>query len=519
MSFSQLNLHPLVMESIAELKFIEPSPIQVETIPYMLEGADILAQAQTGTGKTAAFGLPMLSLLDLKRHGVQGLIVAPTRELANQTRDLLASYSKMLGAKVISITGGSDYVAQLNNLKKGAHIVVGTPGRLIDLIKRKALVLDSLKTLVLDESDEMLDMGFSDDVKFILATSPENTQIALFSATMPREIRELANKFLKNPREVIIKSNTATAPNIMQIGVQVKGVNKFDALLRLLEYKSDVSEGVIIFVKTKKSTEEIADKLIAGHYKAKALNGDIPQAQRESIVAQFKSGKIDILVGTDVVARGLDVKRVTHVINFDNAQNVETYIHRIGRTGRAGRAGESILFVTPKEKYAIMDIERHTKQKIQMIDIPSVKDINKIRLEKFKIDISNATKRDDNDFFEKLIADYAAQTNTPEIKVAAALASMLNAVSPIMIEDYSRQNSETENYKIDLGEQHGIRPRLLVDLIAQKLQIKKQSVGDIVVHGKYTQIELPKGLSVDLIKSLEGIKLTGRPLNLRKVSA
>jgi ATP-dependent RNA helicase DeaD len=520
-AFSQLNLHPLVMESIAGLGYEEPSPIQVETIPYMLSGRDILGQAQTGTGKTAAFGLPMLSNLDLKDNTVQGLIMVPTRELALQACDLLQKYSKnLLGAKILPIFGGQSYTIQLAGLKKGAHIVVGTPGRLIDLIKRKALVLDNIRTLVLDEADEMLRMGFIDDVNWILEKSPASKQIALFSATMPREIEKLASNFLKDPREVIIKSKTATAATITQIGVQVKGANKFDALLRLLEYKADVSEGIIIFVKTKKSTEELADKLVANRYAAKALNGDIPQAQRESIIAQFKSGKINILVGTDVVARGLDVKRVTHVINFDNAHDVETYIHRIGRTGRAGRNGESILFVTPKEKYAIRDIERHTKQEIQMIDIPTVKDINKIRLEKFKSDVTLAVKHDDINSFEKLIADCAAQANVSETKIAAALASMLNKISPIILEDNSAvRNSETENYKIDLGNNHGIKPRLLVDIISQKLQIKKQAVGDIVVHSKYTQIELPKGLNAELIKSMQGMKITGRPLNLRKVSA
>jgi len=348
-AFSDLNLPEHILKAVVEQGYEQPSPIQEKSIPALLEGRDLLGQAQTGTGKTAAFALPLLANIDPKSRAPQLLILAPTRELAIQVAEACQQYAKHIkGINVLPIYGGQSYTIQLKQLSRGAQVIVGTPGRVMDHMRRKTLSLDGLKALVLDEADEMLRMGFIDDVKWVLEQSPPKRQIALFSATMPREVKRVADQHLQDPVHIKIASKTATGANISQRYWIVRGVHKLDAITRILE--SEDSEGVIVFVRTKNATVELADKLSARGFRSEALNGDIPQANREKIIDRLRKAKLDILVATDVVARGLDVERISHVINYDVPHDTESYIHRIGRTGRAGRSGKAILFVAPREK-------------------------------------------------------------------------------------------------------------------------------------------------------------------------
>ncbi|MBD3776923.1 MAG: DEAD/DEAH box helicase, partial [Thiotrichales bacterium] len=387
--FDQLNLRPEVLQAISEIGYETPSPIQAQAIPTLLNGGDILGMAQTGTGKTAAFALPVLSMIDLKVKNPQVLVLAPTRELAIQVSEAFQSFAHhMKGFHVLPIYGGSDYGTQIRALKRGVHVVVGTPGRVMDHIEKGTLQLHELKTLVLDEADEMLRMGFIDDVEWVLKHTPDTRQIALFSATMPKEIHRIASTYLQDPTEVIIKQKTSTATTIDQKYWLVSGLHKLDALTRILEHED--KDGVIIFVRTKTATVELAEKLEARGYAAAALNGDIAQNQRERIVDQLKTGKLDILVATDVVARGLDVPRISHVINYDIPHDNESYVHRIGRTGRAGRSGTAILFVAPRERHLLRSIERSTNKQIPMMELPSPKEINANRVMRFKERIINA---------------------------------------------------------------------------------------------------------------------------------
>ena len=351
-TFSDLNLPEPILKAITEIGYEQPSPIQAESIPTLVDGRDLLGQAQTGTGKTAAFALPLLSNIDPKNKEPQLLILAPTRELAIQVAEACQQYAKHLnGVNVLPIYGGQSYTIQLKQLKRGAQVIVGTPGRVMDHMRRKTLSLDALQALVLDEADEMLRMGFIDDVEWVLEQSPSDRQIALFSATMPREVKRVADQHLQDPVHIKIASKTATGSNITQRYWIVRGTNKLDAITRILE--NEETDGVIVFVRTKNATVELADRLSARGFRSDALNGDIPQANREKIIDRLRKGKLDILIATDVVARGLDVERISHVINYDVPHDTESYIHRIGRTGRAGRSGKAILFIAPREKHML----------------------------------------------------------------------------------------------------------------------------------------------------------------------
>ena len=384
--FEQLGLPENILKAVKELGYETPSPIQAQAIPTLLSGKDILGQAQTGTGKTAAFALPLLANIDANKSETQVLVLAPTRELAIQVAEACQSYAKhMKNFHVLPIYGGQSYSNQLRQLKRGAQVVVGTPGRVMDHMRRGTLKLNTLKTLVLDEADEMLRMGFIDDVEWVLEHTPEDRQIALFSATMPREIKKVAQNHLTDPEIIKIADKTATAKTINQRYMMTSGIDKLEALTRVLEMET--YDGVIIFVRTKIATEELASKLNARGYSAAALNGDIAQAAREKTVDRLKKGGIDILIGTDVVARGLDVERISHVINYDVPYDTEAYVHRIGRTGRAGRSGDAILFITPREKRMLRSIEKATSQAITRMDVPTANVINQIRVDQFKKNI------------------------------------------------------------------------------------------------------------------------------------
>src|SRR5690606_26443107 len=439
--FADLGLSEPVMKAVADVGYETPSPIQAATIPAMLEGRDVLGQAQTGTGKTGAFALPVLSNIDLSATKPQVLVLAPTRELAIQVAEAFQSYSvAMPGFRVLPVYGGQPYGQQLSALRRGVHVVVGTPGRVIDHLDRGTLDLSQLKTLVLDEADEMLRMGFIDDVEAVLKKLPEQRQVALFSATMPSAIRRIAQTYLHDPVEVTIASKTTTSANIRQRYWWVAGMHKLDALTRILEVEE--FDAMIIFARTKAGTEELAEKLQARGMAAAAINGDMQQAQRERTIQQLKESKLDILVATDVAARGLDVERISHVLNYDIPYDTESYVHRIGRTGRAGRSGEAILFVTPREKGMLRSIERATRQPIEEMQLPSVDAVNDHRVSKFLERISQAMASGDTDFYRDLVQRYEGENTVPAIDIAAALAKLLQGDAPFLLAPPVRERRE-----------------------------------------------------------------------------
>ncbi|MBN8727544.1 MAG: DEAD/DEAH box helicase [Xanthomonadales bacterium] len=443
-SFSDLDLGPALLAALADVGYETPSPIQAATIPPLLAGRDVLGQAQTGTGKTAAFALPILSRLDLARTAPQALVLAPTRELAIQVAEAFQRYATHLpGFRVLPIYGGQGYAPQLGGLKRGAHVIVGTPGRVIDHLERGSLDLSSLATLVLDEADEMLRMGFIDDVEKVLQKTPPERQVALFSATMPPPIRRIAREHLKDPVEIAIAAKTTTATNIRQRYWYVSGVHKLDALTRILE--AEPFEAMIVFARTKLATEELAEKLQARGFSAAAINGDLAQQQRERTIGQLRDGKLDILVATDVAARGLDVERISHVLNYDIPYDPEAYVHRIGRTGRAGRSGEAILFVTPREKRMLHVIERATRQRIDEMRLPSVEAVNDQRIAKFKQRITDTLGEDDLGMFRQLIEQFEAEQDVPAVEIAAALARMVQGDRPLLLEPQARAPQRHED--------------------------------------------------------------------------
>ncbi len=430
--FADLGLSAAVMASVIEVGYESPSPIQAATIPALLDGKDLLGQAQTGTGKTAAFALPILSRLKLDQRKPQALVLAPTRELAIQVAEAFQRYAnKIPGFVVLPVYGGQGYAPQLTALKRGVHVVVGTPGRVIDHLDRGTLDLSELTTLVLDEADEMLRMGFIDDVEAVLKKTPPTRQVALFSATMPTAIRRIAQTYLRSPEEVTITAKTTTATNIRQRYWFVSGMHKLDALTRILE--AEPFEAMIIFARTKLGTEELAQKLQARGLAAAAINGDIQQQQRERTIQQLKDGKLDILVATDVAARGLDVERISHVLNYDIPYDTESYVHRIGRTGRAGRSGDAILFVTPREKGMLRSIERATRQPIDEMKLPSVEAVNDKRVEKFLGRITDTLATGEPGEYRSLVERYESEHNVPMVDIAAALARLLQGETPLLL--------------------------------------------------------------------------------------
>ena len=423
-TFADLQIHPAVLRAVADVGYESPTAIQAATIPALMAGTDVVGLAQTGTGKTAAFAIPILSKIDVTNKVTQALVLAPTRELALQVAEAFSRYGAHLPQiNVLPIYGGSSYTVQLAGLRRGAQVVVGTPGRVIDHLERGTLDLSHVDYLVLDEADEMLAMGFAEDVERILSETPEYKQVALFSATMPPGIRKITSKYLHDPFEVASKAKNATAENITQRYIQVAGPRKMDALTRILEVEP--FEAMIIFVRTKQATEEVAEKLRARGFSAAAINGDIAQAQRERVIAALKKGGakgIDILVATDVAARGLDVERISHVLNYDIPHDTESYVHRIGRTGRAGRSGNALLFVSPRERHMLNAIERATRQTLTEVELPSVEDVNAQRVAKFADSITDTLNGPGIELFRRLVEDYEREHDVPMADIAAALA-------------------------------------------------------------------------------------------------
>jgi ATP-dependent RNA helicase DeaD len=543
--FGALALHPDVMRALTDVGYESPSPIQAATIPPLMEGRDVLGQAQTGTGKTAAFALPILSRIDLKPGKPQALVLAPTRELAIQVAEAFQKYAThMRGLQVLPIYGGQSYGPQLHSLKRGVHVVVGTPGRVIDHLDKGTLDLSELKYLVLDEADEMLRMGFIDDVEKVLQATPPERQVALFSATMPSVIRKIAQRHLKDPVEVTIKSTTSTAPNIRQRYWFVSGMHKLDAMTRILE--AEPFDAMIIFARTKQATEELAGKLQARGLAAAAINGDIAQPQRERVIQQLKDGKLDILVATDVAARGLDVERISHVVNYDLPIDTESYVHRIGRTGRAGRSGDAISFVTPRERRLLTAIERATHQPLTQMQLPTVEDVNATRLTRFDDQITEALEQQSRVArFRDIIAHYVEHHDVPEADVAAALAVVAQGETPLLLspEDDRQQRFDRDDrggsarerrddgdrpdrrsrpssgpmatYRIEVGRRHKVEPRQIVGALANEGGLSREDFGGIDIRPDFSLVELPADLSPDVLDRLSGTRISGKLIQLR----
>ncbi|MDO5735977.1 MAG: DEAD/DEAH box helicase [Propionibacteriaceae bacterium] len=569
-TFAAFGLDERLVRAVRELGYEHPSPIQAATIPPLLAGRDVVGLAQTGTGKTAAFALPILSQLDHKQKTPQALVLAPTRELALQVCEAFESYSaRMPGVRVLPVYGGQGYGVQLSALRRGVHVIVGTPGRIMDHLEKGTLDLSELRFLVLDEADEMLKMGFAEDVETILADTPADKHVALFSATMPSQIRRISKKYLDDPVEVTVKASKQTTPNITQRYLMVSYPQKVDALTRILEVEN--FEGMIVFVRTKNETETLAEKLRARGFSAMAINGDVVQAQRERTVGQLKSGKLDILVATDVAARGLDVERISHVVNYDIPTDTESYTHRIGRTGRAGRSGDAISFVTPRERHLLRAIEKANKNTLTQMQLPTVDDVNATRLSRFDDAITEALASEKVDFLRDVVAHYVGEYNVPEVDVAAALAVVLQGDQPLLLEpeperrpfsersdrggrddrgtrgdrsdrgprrdddrgdgggkrwqrderpsraaDPRRGRSDMDyaTYRISVGKRQHVEPRQIVGAIANEGGLGREDFGHIDIRMEYSLVELPAQLPPGAWEKLQTTRISGQLIEL-----
>ncbi|NUS42559.1 MAG: DEAD/DEAH box helicase [Mycobacteriaceae bacterium] len=542
--FAELGVDERALAAIADVGYETPSPIQAATIPPLLTGADVVGLAQTGTGKTAAFAIPILMRLDVKAKKPQALVLAPTRELAIQVAEAFGRYSAhMPGVHVLPIYGGQNYGVQLSGLRRGAHVVVGTPGRVIDHLEKGSLDLSELRFLVLDEADEMLKMGFQEDVERILAETPTDKQVALFSATMPPAIRKISKQYLHDPVEITVKAKTTTSANISQRWLQVSHQRKLDALTRILEVEP--FEAMIIFVRTKQATEELAEKLRSRGFSAAAINGDIVQTQRERTIGQLKSGQLDILVATDVAARGLDVERISHVVNYDIPHDTESYVHRIGRTGRAGRTGEALLFVAPRERHLLKAIERATRQPLTEIPLPSVDDVNAQRVAKFADSITESLATPHVPLFRKLIEDYEAEHNIPLVDIAAALAVLSRDGENFLMEPdppapvrerreraerparrfddrdddggsrHRRTGVEMATYRISVGKRHHVAPGAIVGALANEGGLRRSDFGHISIRPDHSLVELPADLPKETFEALRRTRISGVLIQLQ----
>jgi len=568
--FSELGLNKSILKAVDEAGYESPSAIQAESIPHLLEGRDLIGQAQTGTGKTAAFALPLLSRLDLKSKDTQILVLAPTRELAIQVAEAMQSYARHLkDFHVMPIYGGQSIDIQLRQLKRGVHVVVGTPGRVMDHLRRKTLKLGNLQALVLDEADEMLRMGFIDDVETILKETPATRQTVLFSATMPSAIKRITQKYLNDPVDIKVKSKTSTVSTITQYYWSGKTSYKLDALTRLLE--AEEFGGIIIFVRTKNMTTELSEKLAARGYASVPLNGDVQQSMREKVISRLKKGDIDIIVATDVVARGLDVDRITHVINYDMPADNESYVHRIGRTGRAGRPGTAILFVPPNGKRMLAGIERATGQTIEPLKLPSPQDISAARINRFKEMVIETAGSQKLDFYENVISELEQESELSLKEIASTLAFLVQSDRPLLVTpikipesnfgdrsdrderpkradrgdsrdkrgksgerssrhadgagaDRSRGDKRKRGvtqpgmvtYRLDVGKVHGTEPRHIVGAIANEAGVESQYIQNIDINEKHTTVDLPEGMPKEIEKHLKGVRVMGQQLQLRK---
>jgi len=572
LSFSDLGLSPSLLQAIHEIGYETPSPIQAASIPHLLEGHDLLGQAQTGTGKTAAFALPILNNIDTSRREPQALVLTPTRELALQVAEAFQGYARHLpDFHILPIYGGQGMETQLRQLRRGVHVIVGTPGRVMDHMRRGTLTLDGLTALVLDEADEMLKMGFIDDVEWVLEQSPPERQIALFSATMPDVIRKVAKRHLRDPKEVKIEAKTATVESIDQSYWPVTGTNKLDALTRILEVED--FDAMLIFVRTKIATEELAEKLEARGYSAAALNGDMSQMLREKTIDRLKKKSLDIVVATDVAARGLDVDRISHVVNYDIPYDTEAYIHRIGRTGRAGRTGHAILFVAPRERRMLAAIERATRHRIREMRLPSKQDIAERRVEQFKELVMGTLEGQELGFYRELVQKICSDQDLDPLDIASALTYLAQKERPLIPaasthDQYddgrdarkhverrerperggerrerserpfrerdrerdwdSRDRPERDRggdrsqdfddsgtlYRIEVGRLDGVGPKDIVGAIANEAGIPGRSIGHIKLYDEFSTVSLPADMSKQSLKRLERTFIMGKPIHI-----
>jgi ATP-dependent RNA helicase DeaD len=542
--FADLGLAPMVLKALEDVGYESPSPIQAQTIPPLMAGRDVVGLAQTGTGKTAAFALPILSRIDTKSKAVQALVLAPTRELVLQVAEAFGRYGqRMRDLHTLAIYGGQAYGPQLAGLKRGAHVVVGTPGRVIDHLEKRTLDLSGLTHLVLDEADEMLRMGFQEEVERILADTPDEKQVALFSATMPAPIKRISGRYLHDPVDVKVKAKTATATNIRQRYLYVAGNQKMDALTRILEVED--GDAMIIFVRTKSATEDVAQRLRSRGFQAQAINGDLNQAQRERVIAQLRSGELDLLVATDVAARGLDVERITHVLNYDIPTDTESYVHRIGRTGRAGRSGEALLFVTPREQRLLQAIEKATRQPLTEMQLPSAQDVNARRVTKFYDEITTALSAAEQSALKGLVLEYSTEFDIPLADVAAALAVLTRDGAEFLLppdeakpkrakadarmkeprseaterEPRTRTSSgDTATYRIELGHQQKVKPNQIVGALINEGGLNRDDIGKIDINLEYTTVELPARLPKHVTEALSSTRIGKNLLKLRRES-
>ena len=559
-SFDTLGLPTSILKAISRVGFETPSPIQAQTIPVLLEGHDVLGLAQTGTGKTAAFALPILSRIDAKVRHPQALVLAPTRELALQVADSFQAFADHLDRdiSVLPIYGGQAYGIQLSGLRRGAQIVVGTPGRVIDHLEKGSLDISELRFLVLDEADEMLNMGFQEDVERILEDTPDDKQVALFSATMPSSIRRISREYMNDPHEIQVKSETRTNTNITQRFLNVAHRNKLDALTRILEVTE--FEAMIMFVRTKHETEELAEKLRARGFSAAAINGDIAQQQRERTVDQLKDGRLDILVATDVAARGLDVERISHVLNYDIPSDTESYVHRIGRTGRAGRTGEAILFVTPRERRFLRNIERATNAPLEEMNLPTVDEVNESRKAKFADSITESLESTQIAIFRNLVKAYSEQHDIPLEDIAAALATQARAGDEFLMKEpppekrrdrrsrfddrddrrggrgrdrdrfddrddrrggrgrdrFDRSGKDMAIYRLAVGKRQHVRPGAIVGALANEGGLSNKDFGRITIAVDHTLVELPKDLPKSVFDNLRDTRISGQLIHMER---
>ncbi|MEZ6194124.1 MAG: DEAD/DEAH box helicase [Planctomycetota bacterium] len=573
--FDALGLPAPLLATVDALGYERPSPIQARTIPSLLAGRDVVGQAQTGTGKTAAFALPILAGLDLAQKRPQALVLVPTRELAIQVAEAFQTYARNLpGFHVLPVYGGQAHHLQLRPLARGVHVVVGTPGRVMDHMRQNTLVLDGLKTLVLDEADEMLRMGFIEDVEWILDQTPKERRTALFSATMPDAIRRIADRHLRDPETVTIKVNRTNAANIRQRFWIVRGVHKLDALTRILE--AEDFDGIIIFVRTRTQTTHLAEKLEARGFASAPLSGEMAQTMRERTVERLKSGKLDILVATDVAARGLDVDRISHVVNFDLPYDVESYVHRIGRTGRAGRKGEAILFVSPRETRMLRTIETATGGQIERMTLPTTDEVNRRRVDRFKERIIAAMAAEKLATYRELIEELRDEQGYDPVEMAAALAKMAEGDRPLLLEEEKPERKERrerrddqeggrerpvrerafggdlaeegatrrgpgpaaprgpedrprrgpnplepgmERFRVEVGRIHGVRPADIVGAIASEAGLEGREIGRIEIYPDHCTVDLPEGMPRPVFQFLKKVRVCNRPLRITRIDA
>ena len=525
-AFEELGLDPKVEKVLREVGYETPSPIQAEAIPPLLAGQHVVGLAQTGTGKTAAFALPILSRIDLSQTTPQVLVLAPTRELALQVSEAFGRYAAHLkGLHVLPVYGGQGYGVQLSALRRGVHVVVGTPGRVMDHLEKGTLDLSGLRFVVLDEADEMLNMGFAEDVETILAGTPEDKQLALFSATIPPQIRRIIKKYAPGATEITVKSTSGTATNVAQRYLKVAHPQKLDALTRILEVEN--FDGMIVFVRTKNATEELAERLRARGFAAAAINGDVVQVQRERTIDQLRKGKLDILVATDVAARGLDVERISHVINHDIPTDTESYVHRIGRTGRAGRSGQAISFVTPRENYLLRAIEKANRTTLEQMSLPTVEDVNAYRVAKFTEAITQALGDAQLGIFRELVQSYEQEHDIPAADIAAAIAVLAQDGEPLFLEEMPeprtterRERREPAGglvrWRIAVGKRHRVEPRQIVGALANEGGLKRADFGRIDIKPNFSLVELPPDLSRETLDKLADTRISGILIDLQR---